>query len=52
VFADGEPAGFAFVAPDEVPSLVTPLLARRIAACLEAVESGTVAAMENGSPAA
>jgi 8-oxo-dGTP diphosphatase len=52
VLADGELAEFAFVAPDEVPTLVTPLLARRIAACLEAVESGTVATLENGSPPA
>jgi hypothetical protein len=27
------------------------LLARRISACLDAVESGTVATLENGSPA-
>jgi 8-oxo-dGTP diphosphatase len=52
VLADGELARFAFVAPDQVPALVTPFLARRIAACLQAVESGTVAALENGSPAA
>jgi 8-oxo-dGTP diphosphatase len=52
VLADGELAGFAFITPDEVPALVTPLLARRIAACLVAVESGTVAMLENGSPAA
>jgi len=50
VLADGELAGFAFVAPGEVAALVTPLLARRIAACLAAAESGTVAALENGSP--
>jgi 8-oxo-dGTP diphosphatase len=52
VLADGELAGYAFVAPDEVPALVTPLLARRIAACLQAIESGTVATLENGSPPA
>jgi 8-oxo-dGTP diphosphatase len=52
VLADGELAEFAFVAPDEVSALVTPLLARRIAACLEAVESGTVATLENGNPPA
>jgi 8-oxo-dGTP diphosphatase len=52
VLADGELAGFAFVAPGEVPTRVTPLLARRIAGCLEAVEAGTVAALENGSPVA
>ncbi len=49
---DEELAGFAFVPGDEVPGLVTPLLARRIAACLDAAEAGTVAALENGSPAA
>ena len=52
VLADGELAEFAFVAPDEVSALVTPLLARRIAACLEAVESGTAASLENGWPPA
>jgi 8-oxo-dGTP diphosphatase len=46
-----ELAGFAFVPKDEVPALVTPLLARRIAACLAAADAGTVAALENGSPA-
>jgi 8-oxo-dGTP diphosphatase len=46
--ADGELAEFAFITPSEIPALVTPLLARRIAACLEAVESGTVATLENG----
>jgi 8-oxo-dGTP diphosphatase len=49
--ADEELAGFAFVPADEVPALVTPLLARRVAACLAAAEAGTVAALENGSPA-
>jgi 8-oxo-dGTP diphosphatase len=52
VLADGELAGFAFVARDEVAGLVTPLLARRVASCLDAVAAGTVAALENGSPAA
>ena len=51
VLADGELAEFAFIAPGAVPALVTPLLSRRIAACLEAADSGTVAALENGSPA-
>lgn len=50
---DGELAGFAFVDRDDVESLVTPLLARRVAACLDAAEAGwVVAALENGSPAA
>jgi 8-oxo-dGTP diphosphatase len=51
VLADGELAGFAFTEPGEVANLVTPLLARRIAACLSAAATGTVAALENGSPA-
>jgi 8-oxo-dGTP pyrophosphatase MutT (NUDIX family) len=51
VLADDELGGFAFVAPDTVPELVTPLLARRIAACLDAIAEGTVAALENGNPA-
>ena len=50
VLADGELAGFAFTPPSEVANRVTPLLARRITACLEAVASGTVAALENGNP--
>ena len=52
VLADGELAGFAFVARHEVAGLVTPLLARRVASCLDAVAAGRVAALENGSPAA
>jgi 8-oxo-dGTP diphosphatase len=52
VLADGELAGFEFVTADEAASRVTPLLARRIAACLEACETGTVATLENGSPVA
>jgi 8-oxo-dGTP diphosphatase len=51
VLDDGELAEFAFITASEVPALVTPLLARRISACLDAVESGTVATLENGSPA-
>ena len=50
--ADGELAGFAFVGRDDVAGLVTPLLARRVAACLAAAEAGSVAALENGSPQA
>ncbi len=52
VLADGELAEFAFVAPDQVRGLVTPLLARRVASCLDAVRAGAVAALENGGPAA
>jgi 8-oxo-dGTP diphosphatase len=51
VLADGELTEFAFVAPDEVAPLVTPLLARRVASCLAALAAGTVASLENGSPA-
>jgi ADP-ribose pyrophosphatase YjhB (NUDIX family) len=47
--AEDELAGFAFVHPDEVACRVTPLVARRIAASLDAVATGTVASLENGS---
>jgi hypothetical protein len=50
--ADGELCGFAFVGRDDVAGLVTPLLARRIAACLDTVATGSAAALENGSPVA
>jgi len=50
VLADGELGGFAFVDGHEVAGLVTPLLARRVASCLDAVASMTAAALENGSP--
>lgn len=50
ILADGELAGFEFVTAEVAAERVTPLLARRIAACLEAVEAGTVATLENGSP--
>jgi 8-oxo-dGTP diphosphatase len=52
VLADGELSGFAFVSRGEVAGLVTPLLARRVSSCLDAVATGTIAALENGSPAA
>ena len=48
--ADGELGGFEFVTDDEAIERVTPLLARRINACLRAFEAGTVATLENGSP--
>ncbi len=47
---DSEFAGFAFVCPAAVGQRVTPLVGRRIAACLEALASGTVASLEAGSP--
>jgi ADP-ribose pyrophosphatase YjhB (NUDIX family) len=49
---DGELAGYEFVDPAGVGERVTPLLARRIAACLDAVAAGTVASLENGTPVA
>lgn len=52
VLGDDELDGYAFLDPDKVADLVTPLLARRIGACLQAVADGTVAALENGVPAA
>ena len=51
VLADGELTEFAFVGQDKVSTLVTPLLARRVASCLEALTTRTGAALENGSPA-
>ena len=51
VLADGELTEFAFVAQDKVNTLVTAVLARRVASCLEALTTRTVAALENGSPA-
>jgi 8-oxo-dGTP diphosphatase len=50
VLADGELAWFAFTGPGEVKARVTPLLSRRIAACLDAIAQGTVAALKDGSP--
>lgn len=47
---DAELAGFAFVGPDGVAARVTPLVARRISACLLALADGTAASLENGSP--
>jgi 8-oxo-dGTP diphosphatase len=47
----GELAGFWFVPPGQVAAMVTPLVARRIAASLDAVAAGTVASLENGHPA-
>jgi hypothetical protein len=35
-----------------VAGQVTPLVARRITACLDAVVTGAVASLEDGSPAA
>lgn len=45
-----ELAGWAFVAPAQVESLAHPRLARRVAACVRALETGTTASLENGSP--
>ena len=52
VLEDGELAGFEFVTANEAARRVTPLVARRIVACMEACQAGTVAALENGSPVA
>lgn len=43
-----ELAGFAFVTAGEIPARVTPLVARRIAACLDATATGAVVSLENG----
>jgi 8-oxo-dGTP diphosphatase len=51
IVQDGELAGFAFVRPSRVAGRVTPLVARRITACLDALAARTVASLEDGSPA-
>ena len=51
VVQDGELGGFAFVCPAQVAGRVTPLVARRITACLDALAARTVASLEDGSPA-
>jgi len=45
---DGELAGYEFVEPGKVAERVSPLLARRIAACVEALMAGTVISLEDG----
>jgi 8-oxo-dGTP diphosphatase len=43
--------GFAFVPPGEVAERVEPIVGRRIHACLSALLTGKVAALDNGHPA-
>jgi ADP-ribose pyrophosphatase YjhB (NUDIX family) len=50
VLADGELSGFAFIPGERAAGLLTPLLARRVASCLAAVTTGTVAVLESGAP--
>ena len=45
-----ELASYAFVDAVRVPELASALLARRIAACLEAVAAGATVSLENGRP--
>lgn len=45
-----EVASYAFVEAERVGELVSELLARRIAACLDAVDAGTALSLENGFP--
>jgi ADP-ribose pyrophosphatase YjhB (NUDIX family) len=47
---DGELAGYEFVEPAAVAVRVSPVLARRIAACLDAVAAGTTISLEDGCP--
>ncbi|MGD0924162.1 MAG: NUDIX hydrolase [Streptosporangiaceae bacterium] len=44
--------GFAFVRPGQIATRVRPIVARRIRACLNALATGAVAALDNGSPIA
>jgi 8-oxo-dGTP diphosphatase len=50
VLPPDELAGFAFLPPGEVARRVDGRLARRIAACLDALAAGGVAALEDGAP--
>jgi 8-oxo-dGTP diphosphatase len=43
--------GFAFVPPGEVAERVEPIVGRRIHACLSALQTGRVAALDNGHAA-
>ncbi|MEW1838553.1 NUDIX hydrolase [Nonomuraea angiospora] len=45
-----ELASYAFIEAERVGELASALLARRIAACLEAVAAGTALSLENGVP--
>jgi 8-oxo-dGTP diphosphatase len=42
--------GFAFVRPSQIAARVRPIVARRIQACLNALDTGAVAALDDGSP--
>ena len=44
--------GFAFVRPAQVAGRVRPIVARRIQACLNALHTGAVAALDDGCPIA
>jgi len=46
----GELAGHEFVEPAAIAERVSPVLARRIAACLDAVATGTTISLEDGCP--
>src|ERR1700730_2849515 len=50
IVPDGELAGFAFVHPGQLAERVTPLVARRITACLDALAAGRLRSLEAGSP--
>jgi 8-oxo-dGTP pyrophosphatase MutT (NUDIX family) len=43
-----ELAGWVFASPEQVPTLVPPVLARRVAAALRVLDGGTTVSMEEG----
>lgn len=45
-----ELASYAFIEPTRVGELVSPLLARRITACMDAIATGTTLSLEDGRP--
>ncbi|MFF0250755.1 NUDIX domain-containing protein [Streptosporangium sandarakinum] len=46
-----ELAGWVFAAPDRLAALLPERLARRVVACLSALEAGTVTCLQDGHPA-
>ncbi|MGW4668613.1 NUDIX domain-containing protein [Streptosporangium sandarakinum] len=46
-----ELAGWVFATPDQLAALLPERLARRVIACLSALEAGTAASLEDGHPA-
>lgn len=48
----GELAAWSFASVEDLPGLMAPLLARRVAACLSARAAGATVYLEDGAPLA